>query len=61
MGHHTFTTLDGDDIFIIGKYAIEYQEPHLAIEWMNATAILKPNNANNYEATRAKVAIIPRM
>ena len=61
MGHHTLTTLAGDDIFTIGKLAIKYQEPQLAIEWMNATAILKTNNEKNYEAARTKVAIVPRM
>ena len=61
MGHPTFTTLDGDEIFAIGKLAIKYQEPHLAIEWMNATAILKTNKEKNYEAARTKVAIVPRI
>ena len=61
MGHHTLTRLAGDDIFAIGKLAIKCQEPQLAIEWMNATAILKSNNETNYEATRTKVAIVSRM
>ena len=61
MGHHTLTTIAGDDIFTIGKLAIKYQEPQLAIEWMNATAILKTNNEKNYEAARTKVAIVPRI
>ena len=61
MGHHTFTTLDGDEIFSIGKLAIKYREPHLAIEWMDALSTLKSNNEKNYEATKTKVPIAPRM
>ena len=61
MGHSTFTTLDCDEIFAIGKLAIKYQEPHLAIEWMNAVTILKSNNEKNYETTKTKVATVSRM
>ena len=49
MGHHTSASLNVDDLFDIGKLAIKYGEPNLAIEWMKEITSQQSKTDKNEE------------
>ena len=55
MGYCTSTTLDVDEIMDIGKFAIKYEEPRLALEWMTAASFILTDIDVDEEKSRKKV------
>ena len=58
MGHHTSASLKIDDLFDIGKLAIKYGEPYLAIEWMREITLLKSKTEKDVELIMNKVTLL---
>ena len=58
MGHHTSASLKVDDLFDIGKLAIKYGEPSLAIEWMKEITSQKSKTDTNEELIMNKVTLL---
>ena len=58
MGHHTSASLKIDDLFDIGKLAIKYGEPYLAIEWMREITLLKSKTDKDVELIMNKVTLL---